>query len=79
MIAGRNADWCGGWRWCPDGLGLAGVLASSVPRDVIDDVIEQAGKGARRSGGLPPHVMVYVQPGRDAHRHELACERLDET
>jgi hypothetical protein len=37
-----------------------GVLASSVPRDVVDDAIEAAGKGARRAGGkLPPHVMVY--------------------
>ena len=38
-----------------------GVLASSVPRDVVDDAIEVAGKGARRAGGkLPPHVMVYL-------------------
>src|SRR3984957_5576876 len=29
-----------------------GVLASSVPRDVVDDAIAEAGK-------LPPHVMVY--------------------
>jgi hypothetical protein len=37
-----------------------GVLASSVPRDVVDDVIGRAGKGARRAGGkLPPHVVVY--------------------
>ena len=37
-----------------------GVLASSVPRDVVDDAVEAAGKGARRAGGkLPPHVMVY--------------------
>jgi Insertion element 4 transposase N-terminal/Transposase DDE domain len=37
-----------------------GVLASSVPRDVVDDAIEVTGKGARRAGGkLPPHVMVY--------------------
>ena len=37
-----------------------GVLASWVPRDAVDDAIEAAGKGARRSGGkLPPHVMVY--------------------
>jgi Insertion element 4 transposase N-terminal len=37
-----------------------GVLASSVPRDVVDDAIEAAGRGARRAGGkLPPHVMVY--------------------
>jgi hypothetical protein len=37
-----------------------GVLASSVPRDVVDDAIVVTGKGARRAGGkLPPHVMVY--------------------
>jgi hypothetical protein len=38
-----------------------GVLASSVPRDVVDDAVEAAGKGARRAGGkLPPHVVVYL-------------------
>ena len=37
-----------------------GVLASSVPRDVVDEAVEAAGKGAKRAGGkLPPHVMVY--------------------
>jgi hypothetical protein len=37
-----------------------GVLASSVPRDAVDDAVAAAGKGARRSDGkLPPHVMVY--------------------
>src|SRR6266702_8519333 len=37
-----------------------GVLASSVPRDVVDGAVGAAGKGARRAGGkLPPHVMVY--------------------
>jgi len=37
-----------------------GVLASSVPRDVVDDAVAEADKGARRAGGkLPPHVMVY--------------------
>ena len=37
-----------------------GVLASSVPRDVVDGAVAAAGKGARRAGGkLPPHVMVY--------------------
>ena len=37
-----------------------GVLASSVPRDVVDDAIEVTGRGALRAGGkLPPHVMVY--------------------
>src|SRR5579859_3186513 len=38
-----------------------GVLASSVPRDVVDDAVEAAGRGARRAGGkLPPHVVVYL-------------------
>jgi hypothetical protein len=37
-----------------------GVLASSVPRDAVDDAVEVTGKSARRAGGkLPPHVMVY--------------------
>src|ERR1022692_4956356 len=37
-----------------------GVLASSVPRDAVDEGVAAAGKGARRSDGkLPPHVMVY--------------------
>jgi hypothetical protein len=37
-----------------------GVLASSVPRDVVDDAVVAAGKEAKRAGGrLPPHVMVY--------------------
>ncbi len=37
-----------------------GVLASSVPRDVIDDAVTAAGRQAKRSDGkLPPHVMVY--------------------
>jgi hypothetical protein len=38
-----------------------GVLASRVPRDVVDDAVAVTGKGARRAGGkLPPHVMVYL-------------------
>jgi hypothetical protein len=37
-----------------------GVLASSVPRDVVDEAIAVTGKQAKRSDGrLPPHVMVY--------------------
>jgi hypothetical protein len=45
-------------RWT-DQVSL-GVLASSVPRDVIDDAVVAAGRQARRSDGkLPPHVMVY--------------------
>src|SRR5580704_10319329 len=46
---GRLTDWVS-----------LGVLASLVPRDVVDDAVAAAGKGARRAGGkLPPHVMVY--------------------
>ena len=37
-----------------------GVLASRVPRDAVDEAIEETGKTAKRAGGkLPPHVMVY--------------------
>jgi hypothetical protein len=37
-----------------------GVLASSVPRDVVDEAIMATGRQAKRSNGrLPPHVMVY--------------------
>jgi hypothetical protein len=50
MVAdGRVTDWIS-----------LGVLASAVPRDAVDDAVEAAGRGARRTGGkLPPHVMVY--------------------
>src|SRR5579859_6633888 len=38
-----------------------GVLASWVPRDVVDEVVAVTGRQARRAGGkLPPHVMVYL-------------------
>jgi Insertion element 4 transposase N-terminal len=44
---GRLTDWIS-----------LGVLASSVPRDAVDEAVAAAGKGARRSDGkLPPHVM----------------------
>jgi hypothetical protein len=37
-----------------------GVLAASVPRDVVDAAVAARGRSARRAGGkLPPHVMVY--------------------
>jgi hypothetical protein len=37
-----------------------GVLASSVPRDAVDEAVTAAGRAAKRSDGkLPPHVMVY--------------------
>jgi hypothetical protein len=46
---GRLTDWVS-----------LGVLASSVPRDAVDDAVEAAGRRAKRSDGkLPPHVMVY--------------------
>ena len=46
---GRLTDWIS-----------IGVLASSVPRDVVDEAIVATGKQAKRSDGrLPPHVMVY--------------------
>lgn len=45
--------------WLRDRISL-GVLASSVPRDVIDEAVALAGRGAKRSDGkLPPYVMVY--------------------
>jgi hypothetical protein len=54
----QNAGVAAGARWA-DQVSL-GVLASSVPRDVIDDVVVACGKQAKRSDGkLPPHVMVY--------------------
>lgn len=37
-----------------------GVLASSVPRDAVDEAVVTTGRRAKRSDGkLPPHVMVY--------------------
>jgi hypothetical protein len=45
--------------WLPDLISL-GVLAASVPRDVIDTAVAAQGRSARRAGGkLPPHVVVY--------------------
>ena len=53
----QNAVVAGGWL--TDQMSL-GVLASSVPRDVVDEVVAAAGRAAKRSDGkLPPHVMVY--------------------
>src|SRR5215475_14305535 len=47
---GRLTDWIS-----------LGVLASSVPRDAVDDAFATAGKEAKRAGGkLPPHVVVYL-------------------
>jgi hypothetical protein len=37
-----------------------GLLAAVVPRDVVDDAVEEFGRGAKRSDSkLPAHVMVY--------------------
>jgi len=37
-----------------------GVLAASVPREVVDAAVAARGRAAKRAGGkLPPHVMVY--------------------
>jgi hypothetical protein len=60
-----------------------GVLASSVPRDAVDEAVAAAGKGARRSDGkLPPHVMVYFAMAlalfADEDYEEVAA-RLTET
>jgi hypothetical protein len=58
----QNARVAAGARWA-DQISL-GVLASSVPRDVIDDVVASHGRQAKRSDGkLPPHVMVYFAMG----------------
>ncbi len=57
-LMAQNAGVDAGGRWA-DQISL-GVLASSVPRDVIDDVVAAAGRQAKRSDGkLPPPVMVY--------------------
>jgi hypothetical protein len=54
----QNAGVAEGGRWT-DQVSL-GVLASAVPRDVIDEAVASAGRQAKRSDGkLPPHVMVY--------------------
>jgi hypothetical protein len=69
---GRLTDWIS-----------LGVLASSVPRDAVDEAVAAAGKGAKRADGkLPPHVMVYFAmalalfSGED---YEEVAARLTET
>ena len=55
-----QAGVAGGSSVLADWISL-GVLASSVPRDVVDEAVAATGKGARRAGGkLPPHVVVYL-------------------
>jgi transposase IS4-like protein len=54
----QNVDAAAGGR--PTDLISLGVLASSVPRDAVDEAIAVTGRQAKRSDGkLPPHVMVY--------------------
>ena len=69
---GRLTDWIS-----------LGVLASSVPRDAVDEAVMAAGRAAKRSDGkLPPHVMVYFAmalalfAGED---YEEVAARLTET
>jgi hypothetical protein len=69
---GRLTDWIS-----------LGVLASSVPRDAVDEAVAAAGRAAKRSDGkLPPHVMVYFAmalalfAGED---YEEVAARLTET
>ncbi|WP_308129710.1 IS4 family transposase [Kitasatospora aureofaciens] len=43
----------------PDQVSI-GVLAASVPRDVVDEAVAVCGRQAQRTGGkLPPHLVVY--------------------
>jgi hypothetical protein len=65
--------------WLPDWISL-GVLTSSVPRDVVDEVIAETGKSAKRAGGkLPPHVMVYYPLAlfADDDYEEVAARLVD--
>jgi hypothetical protein len=49
VVGGRLSDWIS-----------LGLLTSSVPRDVVDEVVAATGRQARRSDGtLPPRMMVY--------------------
>jgi len=69
---GRLTDWVS-----------IGVLASSVPRDAVDEAIAVTGRQAQRSDGkLPPHVMVYFAMAlalfADEDYEEVA-QRLTET
>ncbi|HET8659149.1 MAG TPA: IS4 family transposase [Micromonosporaceae bacterium] len=49
VVGGRLSDWVS-----------LGVLTSSMPRDVVDEVVASTGRQARRSDGtLPPRMMVY--------------------
>jgi hypothetical protein len=49
VVGGRLSDWIS-----------LGLLTSSMPRDVVDEVVESTGRRAKRSDGkLPPRMMVY--------------------
>jgi Insertion element 4 transposase N-terminal len=49
VAADRLSDWIS-----------LGVLASWVPRDAVEEAVEETGRTAKRKGGkLPPQVMVY--------------------
>jgi hypothetical protein len=69
---GRLTDWIS-----------VGVLASSVPRDAVDEAIVVTGRQAKRSDGrLPPHVMVYFAMALALFAeedYEEVAERLTET
>ncbi|MGH3299973.1 MAG: IS4 family transposase [Trebonia sp.] len=81
MIAACGGQWRGGGR-LTDWVSL-GVLASSVPRDAVDDAIEVTGRQARRRDGkLPPHVVVYLVMTLALFAdddYEEAAERLTST
>lgn len=47
----------GGWSRLTDSISL-GVLADVLPRDLIEDVLDDTGRRERRSRRLPAHVMV---------------------
>ena len=50
-----------------------GVLASSVPRDVVDDAVEAAGKGARRAGGKVVYFAMALALFADDDYEEVAA------
>ncbi len=52
----------GSGRGPPDDWISLGALASWVPQDALDEAVGVTGKAAKRkSGKLPPHVMVYLR------------------
>ena len=55
-IAGHDAQWRDGRSGrLTDWISL-GVLASSIPRDAVDDAVAAAGKAAKRSDGKLPRT-----------------------